>query len=406
MDVNKGLGAMKERKKRVLYIGIAIAILALGVVGMGVLIASKPEIERHEPVAPIPVVRIINAEVGPQSVLIKGEGTVRPLREITLMPEVDGKVVYISPTLVDGGEFRKGDTLLRIDPVDYQLAVTLAKAKVKDSESNLKLAEEEAAAAREEWYLDHVDVGDSTVQRKPPPLVAREPQLAAARAKLEADQADFRKALLNLERTELKAPFDGRVSEENVDIGQYVSVGQALATLYSTEAAEIVVPLRNEDLFWFHVPGFTPGNSPGSPAEVLARIAGREQSWLGEVVRTEGKLDERTRMINVVIRVEKPYAKKPPLAVGLFVKVDIQGRTLPNATIIPRSALHQDNVVWVVDEHGRLQFHKVDVARVQGDEVMVEAGLKDGEKVVISPLKAVTDGMVVHTKLVKEEAQL
>lgn len=404
MDVNRGLGAMKERKKRVLYIGIAIAILALGVIGMGVLIASKPEIERREPVVPIPVVRIINAEVGPQSVFIKGEGTVRPLREITLMPEVDGKVVYISPTLVDGGEFRKSDTLLRIDPVDYQLAVTLAKAKVKDSESNLELAKEEAAAAREEWYLNHVD--DSTVQRKPPPLVAREPQLEAARAKLEADQADLKKALLNLERTELKAPFDGRVSEESVDIGQYVSVGQALATLYSTEAAEIVVPLRNEDLFWFHVPGFTPGDSPGSPAEVLVRIAGREQSWSAEVIRTEGKLDERTRMINVVIRVEKPYAKKPPLAVGLFVKVDIQGRILPNATIIPRSALHQDNVVWVVDEHGRLQFHKVDVARIQGDVVMVKAGLKDGEKVVISPLKVVTDGMVVRTKLVKEEAQL
>jgi RND family efflux transporter MFP subunit len=323
------LAVMKKMKGRFLHLAITIGILALGAAGMGALILSRPEIEKHEVAPPIPLVRTTKIRVGLQSVVISGEGTVRPLREITLMPEVGGKIVYISPALVDGGEFSNGDTLLRIDPVDYQLAVTLAKARVKDSESNLKLAEEEAAAAREEWFLDRV--GDSEAPRKPPPLVAREPQLAAARARLEADRADVKKALLNLERTYLRAPFDGRVSQENVDIGQYVSMGQALATLYSTEAAEIVVPLRDEDLFWFHVPGFTPGESPGSQAIVRARIAGREKTWSGEVVRTEGTLDERTRMIDVVIRVES---------------------------------------------------------------------------VVISPLKAVTDGMAVHTELNGAEAQL
>jgi RND family efflux transporter MFP subunit len=201
---------------------------------------------------------------------------------------------------------------------------------------------------------------------------------------------------LSLERTELKAPFDARVSQENVDIGQYVSPGQALATLYSTEAAEIMLPLEDEDLFWFDVPGFTPNNSPGASAKVLARLAGRERTWSGAVVRTEGRLDERTRMINVVVRVEQPYAKKPPLPVGLFVIVEIEGRTLPDAAVIPRSALHQDDVVWVVDNDDRLHFREVDVARVQGDEVMVEDGLKDGEMVVITPLEAVTDGMAVR----------
>jgi RND family efflux transporter MFP subunit len=214
---------------------------------------------------------------------------------------------------------------------------------------------------------------------------------------------------LNLERTELKAPFDGRVSQENVDIGQYVSPGQALATLYSTEAVEIVLPLEDEDLFWFHVPGFTPGNSPGSPAKVRARIAGRDLAWSGKVVRTQGKLDERTRMIRVVVRVEKPYAKKPPLAVGFFVTVDIEGRTLPNAAIIPRSALHQGDVVWVVDKDdkdSRLRFRQVDVSLVQGDEVILKAGLKQGERVVITPLKGVTDGMAVRTGGGKEGNRL
>ena len=240
------------------------------------------------------------------------------------------------------------------------------------------------------------DAGDIKSNTEPPPLVAKGPQLAAARAKLEADRADLSKALLNLERTDLRAPFDGRLSQESVDVGQYVSTGQALATLYSTEAAEIVLPLEDEDLFWIHAPGFTPGSRIGSSATVQARIAGWEQTWSGKVVRTEGKLDERTRMINVVVRVKKPYAKKPPLAVGLFVTVDIKGRTLPSAFIIPRSALHQGNVVWVVDENRRLRFRKVDVARLQGDDAVVKHGLEKGERVITTPLKAVADGMAVR----------
>jgi RND family efflux transporter MFP subunit len=392
---------MGKTKRRLFHVVIAIALIALGIFGMRALTASKPQLKKSKPPAPIPMVRTIEIETGPQPVVIRGEGTVRPLQQIALVPQVGGKVVYMSPALVNGGVFSKRDTLLRIDPVDYRLAVTLAKAKVKNAESNLQLAEEEASAAIEEWRL-HGN-GVSETQSKPPPLVAKEPQLLAARAKLEADRADLEKALLNLERTKLTAPFDGRVSQENVDVGQYVSPGQSLATLYSTEAAEIVLPLEDEDLLWFHVPGFTPDTGPSSLATVRARVAGRGLSWSGKVVRAEGKLDERTRMVNVVVRVEKPYAKKPPLPVGLFVTVDIKGLTLPNAVIIPRMSLHEDDMVWAVDKDGRLHFRKVDVARLQGDEVVVQAGLKDGERIVITPLKAVTDGMAVRAESVEEK---
>ena len=394
----------KTTKRRLFHFCMGIVLVILGVLGMRTLTVSKPEIKRQKPAASVPMVRTIKVKTGPQSVHVLGEGTVRPLQEISLVPQVGGKVVHVSPILVNGGKFRKGDTLLRIEPVDYQLAVTLAEAKVKHSESLLALAEEEAAAAQEEWRRLHAD--NFKADGKPPSLVAKEPQLVAAKANLKADRADLHRALLNLERTELKAPFAGRVSQENVDIGQYVSPGQSLANLYSTEAAEIVLPLEDEDAFWFHVPGFSPGKRPGASAVVRARIAGREKTWSGEVVRTEGKLDERTRTINVVVRVEKPHEKKPPLAVGLFVAVDIEGHTLPSATLIPRSALHQGSMVWVVDNNDQIRFRKVDVARIQGDEALVQAGLEDGERVVITPLKVVTDGMAVRTAPVREEAGL
>ena len=385
---------MSPRKKRFIQFGISVVLIAMGVVGFLVLTASKPEMKKRKPPAPVPMVRTIKTNSGPQTVYIKGEGTVRPLREINLVSEVGGKVVGVSPALVNGGVFKEGDTLLQIDPVDYELAVTLARAKVKEAESRLELAEEEALAAVEEWRLLYPD--SSSEDSKPSALVAKEPQLAAAQARLEADKADLRKALLHLERTKLKAPFAGRVGEENVDVGQYVSPGQTLGSLYSTEAAEIVVPLEGGDLFWFDVPAFTSTDGRGAPAVIRASLAGRELSWPGKVVRTEGRLDERTRMIHVVVRVDKPYARKPPLVFGLFVTVEIEGRNLHNCTVIPRGALHQGNVVWVLDQESRLRFRKVEVARVQGDEVVVSKGLEDGEAVVTTPLKAVTDGMTVR----------
>ena len=385
---------MKNTTRRIIHFFVTLIIIGAGIAVFIVFSAGKPQLKRTRPPTPMPMVKTAKVVIGPQSVVIKGEGTCKATREIQLVPQVSGKIIFVSPALVDGGEFSKGETLLRIDPVDYQLAVTLAQARVKDAQSRLKVTEEEAASAKEEWFLIYKKEQESGKQ--PPALVAKEPQLAAAKAKLAADRADLRKARLYLGRTELKAPFNGRVSAENVDIGQYVSIGQKLATLFSINTAEIVIPFEDEALYWFHVPGFTPGDGPGSPVTVRARIAGRELTWPGRVMRAQGKLDDRTRMINVVIRVDQPYATKPPLVAGLFVTAEIQGRTIENAAVIPRSALRENNVVWLVDEHGTLSFRKVEVARLSAGTAILKTGINDGELLVTSSLKAVTDGMKVR----------
>ncbi len=389
----------KTKKSILIYLVIVIAILAVGLLGMKLLADSKTPVKKRKTEIAAPPVRTIIAKVGKYTVDIMGEGTVRPLKEISLVPQVDGKVVYTSPALVNGGIFKKGTVLLKIEQADYEIAVTLAEAKVKSAESLLQQAEQESEAAREEWRIYHASGPKAGT---PPPLVAKEPQLAAARAKLAANMADLKKALLNMKRTELKAPFHGRVSQEKVDIGQYVSHGQSLATLFSTNAAEITIPLDKNDLFWFNVPGITSRNRHGSPATIFADIAGKKLLWPGKIVRTQGKLDERTRMINVIVLVEKPYDKNPPLVVGLFVDVKIEGKTLSQACRIPRSALHRGNIVWVVNKNRSLHFRKVDVARFQDSSVIILSGLNDGDMLVVSPLKAVTDGMTVRTIPVKE----
>lgn len=380
---------MAPTKRKWIQAALTLLVLVIGSIGMYALKESRSEAQHKKPPPPLPLVRVVDVEFVSRTVSVSGHGTVLPLREISLVPQVAGKVVEMSPALVDGGAFKTGDVLLRIDPQDYEIAVTLAKARLKDAESKFVQTREESAAAREEWAQLN---GNSA----PPPLVAKEPQLAAASAQLEASRAELTKAELQLDRTRIRAPFDGRVAEKEVDIGQYVTAGQKLAVLYATQAAEIVVPLPTEDLAWFHVPGFTDGNGQGADAVVEVQVAGETKQWSGRVVRSEGRLDQRTRMVNVVVRIEHPYATRPPLAVGLFAKVTIQGRTLDQAALIPRAALRDNDQVWVVDRTGRLIFRTVKVARLGFDGAIVRSGLNHGEQIVVSTLKGVSDGMRVR----------
>jgi RND family efflux transporter MFP subunit len=380
---------MAPTKRKWIQAALTLLVLVIGSIGMYALKESRSEAHHKKPPPPLPLVRVVDVAFASRTVSVSGHGSVSPLRQISLVPQVAGKVVAISPALVDGGAFTKGDMLLRIDPQDYEIAVTLAKARLKDAESKFVQAREESAAAREEWVQLH---GTNT----PPPLVAKEPQLAAASAQLDASRAELTKAELQLDRSRIRAPFDGRVAEKEVDIGQYVTTGQKLAVLYATQAAEIVVPLPTEDLAWFDVPGFTNGNGRGADAAVEVKIAGETKQWPGRVVRSEGKLDQRTRMVNVVVRVDNPYATRPPLAVGLFAKVTIQGRTLEQAALIPRAALRDNDQVWVVDQKDRLTFRTVEVARLDFDGAIVKNGLKHGEQIVVSTLKGVSDGMRVR----------
>jgi RND family efflux transporter MFP subunit len=385
---------MSKTKRRLIQLLFTIVLIALGAFGMIKLTESKPQIKKRKMATPVPMARTIVVQTAAKAMVVHGEGTVTPLDEIDLAPQVSGKVVFLSPSMINGGAFKKGETLLRIEPEDYQLAVILQESKIKSAQSLLRMAEEETEAAKEEWQQLYVD--DNATGKEPPPLVLKKPQLAAAKAKLAADKADLRKALLALERTDIKAPFNGRVEMEDVGLGQYVKVGEELATLFSTDVAEIVVPLEDESLFWFHVPGFTPGDGPGAKATIRARLAGRDCTWEGSVVRAEGKMDDRTRMVRVVVKVNKPYAAKPPLAVGLFVRVEIKGRQIPDLAIIPRNALHRGDTVWVLDSDDRIHYRKVHVARIDGEQVQVQSGLKTGDRVVVSPLKTVTDGMVIR----------
>jgi RND family efflux transporter MFP subunit len=230
-----------------------------------------------------------------------------------------------------------------------------------------------------------------------------EPQLKNARATLAAAEAAISKARLNLERTVLRAPFNCLVRSEQVDIGQYLTAGATVGQVFGTDRAEIVVPLPLEELAWLQVPRFE-GTQQGSPARVSIEAAGRQYLWPGRVVRALGEVDERGRMARLVVAVQDPfYLKKPapderpPLSPGLFVDVRIEGRTLERVLAVPREAVHEGDVVWLADADDRLHIRRVTVARREREQVLVSSGIGDGDRLVLTLLSGVAEGLRLRT---------
>lgn len=388
---------MKSRP--IMKIVLPIIVLAIGAGATAALISSRKEPERVERPALGPLVEVRRVEAETVLVQVTGQGEVHPRVAVDLAPQVSGRLTAVHPSLVSGGRFRAGEVLLEIDPRDYELAVERGVAAVASAETVLARERAEAAAAHEEWREVHGD-------EAPPALLVREPQIREAEAKLAAARADLAGAELALERTRISLPWNGLVIEESVDVGQMVTTGQKIATVYGTDEVEVRVPLDDRELAWFEWPGSSGGQARGPAAVVSADFAGARHSWPGRVDRIEGRVDPRSRMVGVIVAVKDPFSRRdarPPLLPGTFVDVAIDGTRLDDVVVLPRHALRVDDRVWVVDGQ-ELDVRDVEVLRRERDRVYVGSGLEPGESVVVSSLDAVTDGMTVRSRPEQERS--
>ena len=382
---------------------IGAGILAVGVLGLALLVALRPEPPKIEPPRQSPLVTTVQPELRQGHLTVRGNGTARPIREINLVAEISGRVVSVSDALVSGGFFGNGQMLLQIDPTDYENAVAVAEAEVAQRQLELLMAQEEVEIAREEWARLEQRTG---VKRSPDStafgsLVLKEPQLKAAQALLKSADARLDDTRTRLARTTIAAPFNGRVRTKMADIGQYVAPGQTVAAIYSTDAVEVVVPLS-----WRKAALLTDlwaresrqGRGPRLPATVSAAFGGQRYEWDGYVDRTEGTLDEATRTVNVVVRVSQPYRTtegRPPLMVGTFTEVDLQAMALDRYVVLPRAALREGDTVWIV-EQGTLRVREVEVVQEVDEEIYVTNGITENDRVITSTLAVMTEGMSVR----------
>ncbi|MCB1702546.1 MAG: efflux RND transporter periplasmic adaptor subunit [Pseudomonadales bacterium] len=346
---------------------LPIIVLAAAVIVAQMMIKSRSELPRHETAPDVPVVEVMVVEPGPVDVTVQSRGIVAARTNIELVSEVSGKVIWVAPEFLAGGAVSAGATLLRIDPIDYEVAVSVAKAAV--ASAKLSLAEVQVVLMRA--------------------------AIEEAQAQVQASQDRLRQAESDLANTEIVAPFDAIIDSKMVDLGQYVQAGAPLMRLLGTSSVEIRLPLLASDVPFVRYGESADGTWP--QATLTARFGNVERSWQARLVRIEQRVDEETRVFYLVAEVDAPYDtnRHPwPLSVGLFVEAQIEGIAIPMATRIPRSALHDGDSVYVV-EAGKVQRREVTVVRKEQDSITIGEGLSRGDQVVLSRLEFMVDGMPV-----------
>jgi RND family efflux transporter MFP subunit len=365
-------------------------LVILGSVFGGVtLMATSPELEPDVP-EPVPTtVRVQVVEPRAIKLSVHSQGTVSPNTESQLIPEVSGRVQYMSPSLVNGGHFQAGDVLLRLEDQDYRsanqrAAAALARAEAEYEHARFEYQRIESLEARQL-------VSRSQMENMLRAYRVSEAALQDARANVEVAKRD-------MERTAITAPFTGLVRDERVDIGQFVSRGTAIATLYASDQSEVRLPIADRQLAFLNLPVGTLGELPAQEqpnVTLRADYAGQQMVWHGTIVRTEAQIDTASRMVNVVARVTN-RDQSAPLSVGLFVNAEIEGLTVDDIVVLPRSALREGNRVLIVDGENRLRFRNIEPLRLYHDDVLIKAGLEPGERVCLSPLQTPIDGMTVN----------
>jgi RND family efflux transporter MFP subunit len=370
---------------------LSLAVLILAIVAVVLMVANKSTPQRRQPEKRPPLVRVVEIRRQDHTHWIEARGTVQPQVVSQLVAEVPGRILHMAPSFRAGGRVQEGEVLLQLDSFDLQLAATQVEAELAAAELRLLRAQSEHRLALEEWR--------EADQGKLDPLALHQPQLLEAEAAQLAAKARLEKARRDIERSTVRAPFSAMVRHALVDVGQFVGVGAPLGSLMGLDAAEIRLPLRPEDL------PFLPGvlslqaSAPGPLVELCADWGGRRQVWQGRLQRLEAELDNASRMAHAVCVVADPFSARngrPPLMAGMFVDARIQGPTLANAIVLPRSTLLPDQRILVLDEKDRIHFQQVSPMRFEGELMILADGPADGQRIVQSRLDMVTEGMAVR----------
>lgn len=355
-----------------------VGILGGGFAIIAIMNALKPEIERKAPETTPPAVFFTVAKTAPTTLDVSAQGEVRPRTDINLTAQVAGQIVTMSENYVNGGAFEEGDVLIKIEDAPYRATAAAARARLAQEEA-------EAALARK----DYEELGRD---EDPTDLALRVPQLEQARA-------EYRARRLDLDRTTIRAPFKGRVRERIVGEGQYVAPGAQLGRIFSTDVAEIRLPLTDNDLakLGLAVAFVESAGNPGPPVRLSASIAGRPHEWTARVARTDGAIDPATRQISAIAVVDDPYgdgasSDGAPLAMGLFVDAVIQGSRFDDAIVLPIAALHGRDAVYVIGDDNILERRRIQVVASDKETFTVASGLAPGERIVTSPLRGAEPG--------------
>lgn len=370
------------RKKQII---IPIAILAIGALAFVGFSSMKKPPEEKAPVDKTPIVAVENISVAPMTLEVSSYGIVKPKYETTIVAQVSGEIVELSDAFVRGGLIKKDQLLARIDPNDYHAALIDAQANMASARAALEKEVAQGKVAEQEWK----QITDTS----PTELSLRKPQLAQELARVKSAQAAILRAERNLQRTEIRAPYDAMINSRKIGLGSFVGVGSEIGMLLGTDIAEVRLPVADNQLQFLL--------DQGSQAKVklIGTYSGEEIHWQAEIARSEGVIDSDSRMSYLVAEIQDPYHLKEntqinehPLRFGSYVQAKILGVEVAQASIVPRY-LVVNNSVAILNNESKLHYAKINVLREQGGNVIVSDGLMDGDKLIISALDYPVAGM-------------
>lgn len=373
---------------------LPIVILAAGVAVFFALMSMKKPPEEKEQVDNTPIVAVEEISVAPLTLEVGSYGVVKPKYETELVAQVSGQIVSLSPVFVRGGFVKEGQLLARIDPSDYQAALIDAEANLASAKASLKEEVARGKVAEDEW--------SRISNASPTELSLRKPQLAQEQARVKAAEASVLRAKRNLERTYIKAPYDAMIEERTVGLGSFVGTGSRLGKVLGTEVAEVRLPVADNQL------QFLVDRGADASVKLIGTFAGEEQSWKANIARSEGVVDDKSRMSYLVAEVKDPYmlngeTAQTPLRFGSYVNAQIIGKQLAKAASVPRHLINKDKVA-ILNSESKLQFVHVDIVRQDGANVIISNGLSTGDKLIVSALDYPVDGMKLALPSAQEES--
>ncbi len=381
--------------KRIL---LPIGILVVCIVVAGILVRSPTEVAESSPEIISVAVRVIEAQLESVQLTVESQGKVQPAQTASISAAVAGPVAWISPVMEAGGYVKMGEPLLRLDSVDFETARERSAAALQQAE-----AESRFSASELERFLELAEknlASDSQLQD-----IRRQAEVNSAR--LVDAQASYRQAKLDLDRTEIKAPFNAIIESRDVELGQYVSRAQSVAVVHGADEVEVRLPLAIRQLGYLDIPLGSRGVLSGEQApnvSLLGYYGGEAHNWKGQLVRTEAVIDANSNTVQTIIRVDQPKSadtnntssSQIPLPIGLFVQADIAGKRVDNLIVLPRSVIRNNNQVLVVDSENKMYYREVEIFRLEESRVLISSGLLPGEFICTSPIQAVVEGMSVQ----------
>ena len=382
-------------KRIVLPIAILIGCFFIS----GYLIRNPTTVEEAA-IEIIPVsVRVAEVNLESVDLIVGSQGKVQAAQTASLSAPVAGPVEWISPSMEAGGYVERGQALLRLEAADFETALERSRANLQQAQAESEFADTELARMRE--LAEQRLASDSQLQDA-------QRRANVNKARLIDAQASYEQAQLDLDRTEIRAPFNAVIQSRDVELGQYVNRAQSVALLYGADEVEVRVPLAIRQLGFLNVPLGQRGeiSEERSPDVLLTGMyGGQKYNWPGKLVRIEASIDPNSNTVQTIIRVPQPSTdeeqdvngfRRIPLPIGLYVEADIEGRTVENIISLPRSVIRNNNQVLIVDAENKMHYREVEIFRLEEQQVLISSGILPGERICISPIQAVVDGMAVQ----------